>query len=139
MREEWKYLQQGDAPPNVPIEDRIWKNLPRRTVEKTIEVNLFLECLKFGVILCLCLFIFFFVIPFSKQMCQVDVTLNLRDFVTDIMEAAVSGVLSLSWLFIVIGASTEWMSWINPNYLQRTFKYIYIYIYIYMHTYILPS
>ncbi|CAL5338340.1 unnamed protein product [Camellia sinensis] len=36
--EEWKYLNQGEAPPDLPIAYRIWENLPRRIEEKRIAV-----------------------------------------------------------------------------------------------------
>ncbi|KAF8389853.1 hypothetical protein HHK36_024370 [Tetracentron sinense] len=38
LKEEWNYLNQGVAPPDLPIADRIWKNLPRRIDEKIIMV-----------------------------------------------------------------------------------------------------
>ncbi|KAM7518882.1 hypothetical protein LguiB_017844 [Lonicera macranthoides] len=37
LKEEWNYLK-GEAPSELPIADRIWKNLPRRIGEKIIEV-----------------------------------------------------------------------------------------------------
>lgn len=37
--EEWNYLNQGTAPPDdLPLSDRIWKNLPRRIDEEIITV-----------------------------------------------------------------------------------------------------
>ncbi|CAL5418949.1 unnamed protein product [Camellia sinensis] len=38
LKEEWKYLDQGEYPSDLPIADRIWKNLPRRIEEKKIVV-----------------------------------------------------------------------------------------------------
>ncbi|XP_047323154.1 ubiquitin-like-specific protease 1D isoform X7 [Impatiens glandulifera] len=38
LREEWKCLNQGEAPLDLPILDRIWKYLPRRIEEKPIAV-----------------------------------------------------------------------------------------------------
>uniref|UniRef100_A0A5B6ZMV5 Putative ubiquitin-like-specific protease 1D isoform X2 n=1 Tax=Davidia involucrata TaxID=16924 RepID=A0A5B6ZMV5_DAVIN len=38
LREEWNYLNQGEAPPDLPIAERIWKNLPRRIIEEPIAV-----------------------------------------------------------------------------------------------------
>ncbi|KAL6983681.1 Ulp1 peptidase [Sarracenia purpurea var. burkii] len=38
LREEWKHLNCEGAPCDLPIADRIWKNLPRRIEEKTIAV-----------------------------------------------------------------------------------------------------
>ncbi|KAK9277162.1 hypothetical protein L1049_006701 [Liquidambar formosana] len=38
IREEWDYLNQEGAPPDLPIADRIWKHLPRRIDEKKISV-----------------------------------------------------------------------------------------------------
>ncbi|PSS28632.1 Ubiquitin-like-specific protease [Actinidia chinensis var. chinensis] len=38
LREEWRYLNHGDVPPDLPIAERIWKNLPRRIEEKPIAV-----------------------------------------------------------------------------------------------------
>ncbi|KAA8529565.1 hypothetical protein F0562_033636 [Nyssa sinensis] len=42
LREEWNYLNQGEALLDLPIAERIWENLPHSIVEKTILVNLFL-------------------------------------------------------------------------------------------------
>ncbi|CAK9137778.1 unnamed protein product [Ilex paraguariensis] len=38
LRLEWNCLNRGEAPSDPPIADKIWKNLPRRIDEKTIEV-----------------------------------------------------------------------------------------------------
>ncbi|XP_057947911.1 ubiquitin-like-specific protease 1D isoform X2 [Malania oleifera] len=38
LREEWNYLNQDVAPPDVPIAERIWKHLPRRIDGKIIAV-----------------------------------------------------------------------------------------------------
>ncbi|XP_052173538.1 ubiquitin-like-specific protease 1D isoform X2 [Diospyros lotus] len=38
LKEEWKHLNEEEAPPSLPISDRIWKHLPRRLEERTIEV-----------------------------------------------------------------------------------------------------
>ncbi|XP_077220681.1 ubiquitin-like-specific protease 1D isoform X2 [Tasmannia lanceolata] len=38
LKEEWKYLNQADAPPDVPISEKIWKNLSRRIERKVIPV-----------------------------------------------------------------------------------------------------
>ncbi|KAA8533139.1 hypothetical protein F0562_033328 [Nyssa sinensis] len=38
LREEWNYLNQGEVPPDLPISERIWKNLPRRIDENPITI-----------------------------------------------------------------------------------------------------
>ncbi|KAG5522240.1 hypothetical protein RHGRI_034430 [Rhododendron griersonianum] len=38
LKEEWNYLNREEAPSDLPIADRIWKNLPRRIEGKTISV-----------------------------------------------------------------------------------------------------
>ncbi|XP_058192599.1 ubiquitin-like-specific protease 1D isoform X2 [Rhododendron vialii] len=38
LKEEWNYLNGEEAPSDLPIADRIWKNLPRRIEGKTISV-----------------------------------------------------------------------------------------------------
>ncbi|XP_059649015.1 ubiquitin-like-specific protease 1D [Cornus florida] len=38
MIEEWNYLNQGEAPSDLPISERIWKHLPRRIDGKPITV-----------------------------------------------------------------------------------------------------
>lgn len=40
LKEEWKFLKEGEAQLNLPIADIVWENLPRRIDERTIEVNL---------------------------------------------------------------------------------------------------
>ncbi|KAI8528330.1 hypothetical protein RHMOL_Rhmol12G0141300 [Rhododendron molle] len=38
LKEEWNYLNREEAPSDLPIADRIWKNLPRRIEGKKISV-----------------------------------------------------------------------------------------------------
>ncbi|XP_077244064.1 ubiquitin-like-specific protease 1D isoform X2 [Tasmannia lanceolata] len=38
LKEEWNYLNQADAPPDVPIAPKIWKKLSRRIEQKVIPV-----------------------------------------------------------------------------------------------------
>ncbi|KAF6155664.1 hypothetical protein GIB67_007101 [Kingdonia uniflora] len=38
LQEEWNYLKDGVVIEDIPIADKIWKNLPRRIEEKIITV-----------------------------------------------------------------------------------------------------
>lgn len=41
LKEEWKYINENAAPPSdLPISERIWKNLPRRIEKRKITVIL---------------------------------------------------------------------------------------------------
>ena len=108
LRVEWRYLNQGEVPPDLPIAERIWKNLPRRIEEKSIAVNLFHECLIISVSLFICYFSIFFSLA---NMPRIYYYPEPESYTTDIVGAIVNSVLSYLGLAVTgyqrVGATVQ--------------------------------